>query len=322
MKYIEVNITTTQNGKEPVEAKLLACGISGWQVIDFEEMRSFLENNPKLWDYVDESVFENESGLVTLRIYVTDDEIGESIIETVKEAIDEIEDVAQSGNFRKPTISLAWVDDENWLDNWKKYFVPFEIGEKIVVCPAWEKYSNPDKVVMVVEPGNAFGTGHHESTRLCIEALERYIKPGDMMLDLGCGSGILSVIGLLLGAEKCIAVDFNPNAAEITYNNAEMNGISRDRLTVYTDDVLQSEGLRASIKTLKYDCIAANIVADAIISLSPLIVEMGCLKPGGVFIASGIIGERLTEVVSALNGAGFDVIEAKITNDWVCVVSK
>jgi ribosomal protein L11 methyltransferase len=267
MKYIEVNITTTQRGKESVEAKLLACGIIGWQVIDFAEMRSFLKNNPKLWDYVDESVFEDETELVTLRTYVTDDETGEKIIETVKEAVGEIEDSATSGSLRKPTISLAKVDDENWLDNWKKYFVPFEIGEKIVICPAWEQYSNPDKIVMVVEPGSAFGTGHHESTRLSIEALERYIKHGDTMLDLGCGSGILSVIGLLLGAENCVAVDFNPNSEKITFYNVEINDISKDRLTFYTDDLFRSDSLRASIEALQYDCIVANIVADAIIPL-------------------------------------------------------
>ena len=321
MKYTEVNITTTRAGKEFVELTLLSANITGWQVIDFDEMREFLGNNPKLWDYIDDRVFAETSDFVTIRIYTSDDEIGKNIIKSITDEVKNLKQMMSNVDFGPLTITQIQVDDENWLDCWKKYFKPFEVGNNIVIRPTWEEYSNPQKVVMAIDPGNVFGTGHHETTRLCVKALETFVKSADVMLDLGCGSGILSVIGLLLGAESCVCIDYNPNAAATVYKNAEINGIAKDRIIVYTDDILQNRDLRVKIGAQKYDCIVANIVADAIIDLSPKLAELNCLKPAGVFIASGIISERSDEVLSALTNSGFNIIETQSENEWICLVS-
>jgi ribosomal protein L11 methyltransferase len=156
---------------------------------------------------------------------------------------------------------------------------------------------------------------------MCIEALEHYIKPEHTMLDLGCGSGILSVTGLMLGAEKCFAIDINPDAADITYQNAKVNNISKERLNVYTGDVINDSMLADLLMNEQYDCIVANIVADAIISLSKPISKYKCLKPDGVFISSGIIKDRADDVISALKNTGFKITEIKTMGEWVCVVS-
>ena len=179
---------------------------------------------------------------------------------------------------------------------------------------------------MEIEPGNVFGTGQHETTRLCIEVLERYIKPGDVIMDVGCGSGILSIISLMLGADYCVAVDFNPDVPEAVYQNARLNKISIDKLDMRVGDVFASPHLLMPIiPSYKYtidgfDCIVANIVADAIINLTPLIIDMECLKPDGLFIASGIMNDSVDSVISTLKAAEFNVINVDVLGDWSCVV--
>ena len=251
----------------------------------------------------------------------------------------------------KVIIIQSAVSDDNWRDAWKTYFKPIEIGKNIVIKPAWEVYDNPGKLIFQIEPGNVFGTGQHESTRMCIEALEQYIKPGDIIMDIGCGSGILAIIGLMLGAEYCAAVDHNPDVTKAVMQNASLNGISRDKLDIRIGDFFENPELlkpiekacykeasdavcdkTAQMNTNKarkniadynsYDCIIANIVADAIIPLSPLIAEASCLKPDGLFIVSGIIIERLDEVLAALDGADFKIEEIKKLGEWACVVGR
>ena len=321
MKWIEIGITTTSKGTEYVEAMLLCCGLSEWQVIDYDEMRSFLAEHPQQWDYVDERTFEDDTEYVTVKFYATDNESGKALIETVKTGLSDLKSTQTGVDLGSLAISLRQVDDETWLDSWKAYFKPLEIGSKIVIKPAWEQYTNTGKIVVDLDPGHVFGTGQHETTRLCIEALERCTEVGDTMLDLGCGSGILSVIGIMLGAEKCIAVDFDPNAADITYHNAERNGIAKDKLSVLTGDIINCPHLYEQIIVNKYDIITANIVADTVIKLSAMIAEMNCLKPGGVFITSGIIADRAEEVYSALKNAGFNDVKTDIASEWVCLTA-
>ena len=321
MKWLEISITTSAIGIEHVEATLLMCGISGWQVYDIDEMRTFLAENPKEWDCIDEAAFENYPNNATLMFFVADDENGIEIIEDVKAELNALSYSLPDIDLGSLELTATQVDDENWLESWKEFFVPFEIGENLVIKPSWEEYSNDEKIVVDINPGHVFGTGHHETTRLCIEALERRIKPGDIMLDLGCGSGILSIIGILLGAKESIAADHSPGAAGVTYLNAEANGIPKEKLTVHIGDVVADAHLHEKISSGKYDCIVANIITDVIISLSPIIACMGCLKPGGLFISSGIITERLDEVHQALRDSGFDIIETTVDGGWACVIA-
>jgi len=322
MKWIEVSIATTSSGAESVEAQLLIGGVSGWQIIDPDEMRRFLAENPMLWDYADDSLFEDSPEYVIIRFYAADNEHGRAMIETVKTGLDSLKKSLPDADLGSLAISLEQVDDESWPDSWKKYFKPFGIGKNIVIRPEWEEYSQEGKTVVAVEPGHMFGTGLHETTRMCIEALEQYIKPGDTMLDLGCGSGILAVTGIVLGAAKCVAVDINPEAAGVTYNNAELNGISGEKLHVHTGDIINSPALQEQVSAYKYDCITANIVADVIIPLSELTAKMNCIKPGGTLIASGIILERLDEVLAAFLSSGFSIVETLTAGGWACVVVK
>ena len=322
MKWIEINITTSTSGVEHIESMLLSIGISGWQILDRDEMRSFLDNNPAQWDYIDESLFDDYPESVTVRLYETDNKAGRLMIEKIRTGIDDLQKIHPDIDFGPLPVSVRHAGEDTWLDSWKKYFKPLEIGENIVIKPEWEEYIHTGKIVMNIDPGHVFGTGHHETTRLCIEELEDRIKPGDIMLDLGCGSGILSVIGLLLGAKKCVAVDINRNAVEITRQNAKKNGIAETRLTALYGDILHDRRLRKQVGSHAYDCIVANIVADTIISLSPLIAGMGCLKPEGIFITSGIIDSSLDEVLTGFKNSGYDLIDVRTENDWACVTAK
>ena len=205
------------------------------------------------------------------------------------------------------------MSEEDWANNWKAYYKPLEIGERLVVRPSWEAIGDTDRVVLSLDPGMAFGTGTHQTTRLCLEFLERLVKNGDEMLDLGCGSGILSIAGLLLGASHAIAVDIDPIVETIAAENAAMNGI-KDEYRIMTGDILSDDGIKREISKQRYDIVTANIVASVIIKLAPQIPAL--LKDDGVFIASGIILERLDEVKNAFANNGLKVLEVKKLDEW------
>ena len=215
--------------------------------------------------------------------------------------------------FGRLAVELSGIKEEDWANNWKAYYKPLEIGERLVVRPSWETIGDTDRVVLSLDPGMAFGTGTHQTTRLCLEFLERLVKNGDEMLDLGCGSGILSIAGLLLGASHAIAVDIDPIVETIAAENAAMNGI-KDEYRIMTGDILSDDGIKREISKQRYDIVTANIVASVIIKLAPQIPAL--LKDDGVFIASGIILERLDEVKDALANNGLKVLEVKKLDEW------
>ena len=215
--------------------------------------------------------------------------------------------------FGRLAVELSGIKEEDWANNWKAYYKPLEIGERLVVRPSWEAIGDTDRVVLSLDPGMAFGTGTHQTTRLCLEFLERLVKNGDEMLDLGCGSGILSIAGLLLGASHAIAVDIDPIVETIAAENAAMNGI-KDEYRIMTGDILSDDGIKREISKQRYDIVTANIVASVIIKLAPQIPAL--LKDDGVFIASGIILERLDEVKDALANNGLKVLEVKKLDEW------
>ena len=320
MSWTQTVITTTSAGVEHIEAKLIKCGISGWQVIDLEEMRSFLYDNPMHWDYIDERLFENMPEYVTIKLYTAADEAGRASLEAVKAELSGLANSNPHIDFGPLALSSNLVDDEDWHDAWKEFFVPLDIGERIVVRPAWEEHSSEGKLVVGIDPGYVFGTGQHETTRMCIEALERHVKPGDAMLDLGCGSGILSVVGLMLGADKCVAVDINPDAAGIVFHNAQINSISTDRISVHIGDIVNDPHIQELTGAGKYDCITANIVTDVIVPLMPIVAKRELLKPCGVLIVSGIIKDRLDESLIAAKSAGFTALETKESGEWASLV--
>jgi ribosomal protein L11 methyltransferase len=218
-------------------------------------------------------------------------------------------------------VTMKNIKEEDWANNWKKYFKPFAIGNRIMIKPSWEELTEEtDKVILKIDPGHIFGTGTHETTQCCIEHIENYVKEGDKVLDVGCGSGILSIASLLLGARYAAAVDIDPNAIEIVTQNAKMNDMEDDRYDVYAGNILEDEKFISTFGGKTYNVVEANIVADIIIALSPMVPNF--IKDNGIFICSGIISERYDDVVAALTANGFKELETKRKKDWVAIASQ
>lgn len=239
----------------------------------------------------------------------------------IRNTVAEMKQLDDESKFGRLEIHIDNMKEEDWANNWKKYFHPLEVGEKILIKPEWEELKdNTDRIVFNINPGMSFGTGGHYTTQLCIETLEKYIKPGVKVLDLGCGSGILSIISLLLGADSAFAVDIDPNAVDIAYQNAGMNDVDISKYTVKAGDIITNTELQNEIAKNEYDVVVANIVADVIIALAPKAREY--MKKGGVFITSGIIEDRVDDVKAALEKCGFEINSIKQRKDWVSIVCK
>ena len=212
---------------------------------------------------------------------------------------------------------LSSLREEDWANNWKQYFKPFKVGERLAVKPSWEDYVNDDnRVILEIDPASSFGTGQHHTTRLCLELLEKSLNNGDKLLDMGCGSGILSIAAILLGAESAVAVDIDQNAANIARENAAKNNITSPQYTTYYGDITRDAALADRIDG-EYDIITANIVADVLIAMKDCFMRY--LKKGGTLIVSGIITERKDEVIDALIGAGFTSVETNVREGWAAV---
>ncbi len=316
--WIQAVIYTTTAGIEPVSGRLYQLGITGLEIEDETDFKTFLEENRSAWDYVDEALLKEKSGETNIKIYVTDDSAGREMLNEAKRTMAELKAMDAEGLFGSLRFALTDVDEEDWANNWKQYFKPLSIGEKILVLPEWETLTEEtDRTVFVINPGMSFGTGSHHTTKLCLERLEKYIKPGMEILDLGCGSGILSAVALLLGAASATAVDIDPNATRIARENAQRNGIEDSRYRVFTGNVLEDENLVEAISDRKYDLILANIVADVIIALAPKITLL--LKPQGVYITSGIITERGDEVQAAYAKEALSKLNVSQSGDWLAL---
>ena len=313
MNWIKINIITTSAGIDPVCSALGDLGITGVEISDKDDFKEFLENNRKYWDYVDEELEKLKTADTKITAYVADDRDGLLTLSQIEKSIAAMRSADPGQKFGALKILTSQIKDEDWTENWKQYFKPLEIGEKVLVQPEWLPLEGEtERVVFRVNPGMTFGTGSHDSTRFCIEEIEKHIKPGCDMLDLGCGSGILSIIALLLGAGHCDAADIDPAAVDVAYSNLEINGLSRERLDVTCGDIISSSSVRARFG--KYDLVAANIVADVIIALAPLV--RGFMKDGAVFVCSGIINERAAEVKEALESSGLKIINKKRSDEW------
>ncbi len=320
MEWIKASVRTTSEGVELVFGTLLSCGINGAQIIDPSDLRRFLEEEPLQWDYVDEALLNGTDDGALVEFYVTPDAAGRETLRAVQSRLNAL--VLEDTGIPLGSLSLTGetVSDEVWLNEWKKHYKPFHISKSVVVVPVWEHYNaKPGEVIFTIDPGSVFGTGLHQTTRLCAEALEEYIKPGDFLLDIGCGSGILSIIGLLLGAEGVFACDFDPAAAISARDNALRNPVNPNALTVLTGNILTDEAVNKAASARPADMVLANIVADVIIKLAPK--AKGFLKPGGFFIASGIIDERIGDVLAALLENNFEIERELRLDGWYCVVA-
>ena len=321
MDWIKVTIYTTSEGIEPVSGRLYQLGISGLEIEDEKDFKDFLENNKQYWDYVDDELIKKMEGETTVKTYVSNDTAGRELLLSIKSTLAELKTLDENNEFGRLETEIENMTELDWANNWRQYFHPIEIGKKLMIKPEWEELPEPtDRIVFNIEPGMSFGTGSHYTTQLCLEELEKYITPGVKMLDLGCGSGILSIISLLLGASEAVAVDIDPNAVDTAYSNAKRNGVGRESYKVLSGNVISDVDIQKEISKSKYDVIAANIVADVIIALAPKAREY--MKDDGVFITSGIIEDRLEDVKKALQENNFKIVKINQRKDWVSIVCK
>lgn len=316
MDWIKATITTTSEGIDPVSGRLLELGISGIEIADKNDFTEFLENNRKYWDYVDEELERLKDADTTITFYLSCGAAGIEQLNAVKASMKALAAMDTDKVYGSLEIKSENVADKDWSEIWKQYFHPISVGKNILIQPAWEKADAPQgKCVFTVNPGMSFGTGSHPSTRFCLEEIEKYIKDGDSVLDLGCGSGILSITALLLGAKSAVAVDIDSNATDVAYDNLALNHLSKDLYTTYTGDITSDADLRGKLG--RHDIVIANIVADVIIALAPYVRSF--MKDDAVFICSGIILERLDEVKSALTENGLKIKEIKNDDDWAAI---
>lgn len=308
LTWLEVILDVKATELDEISGKLITAGVPGLVVEDEEEFHRFLEENRQYWDYVDDELLERMKGITRIKFYVTDDEDGKAQLARYLTDI----------SLPYTTIPLK---EKDWAHSWQKYYHPIEIGTRLYIVPEWEKGTPiPNgRVPLYLNPGLTFGTGSHASTQLCLEGVEQYAKEGREVLDLGCGSGILSIAALALGASYAIAVDIDPKAVGVSYENAALNDIDKDRYLVRSGDVLSDETLFAELASRKYQLVLANIVADVIIPLSAPATSL--LEPDGIFICSGIIDSRSDEVANALQKNGLAIIEKKEKNGWVSFVA-
>ena len=311
MNWLELHIDTTNAFLETLEAALSAMGVDGLVIDDETEFQDFLENNHQYWDYVDEDLEKSMAGKSRVTFYLEANDDGLAKVGEVRIALEQLK--AQHTNYGTLLMTMNTMQNEDWENNWKQYYKPMEIGERLLVIPEWEQAETNGRVPLILDPGLTFGTGSHATPRLCLTALEKAVHGGEKVLDLGCGSGILSIAALKLGAAEATAVDIDDKCLTVAYDNAALNGIYQDTYTVKVGDILGDESVRAELGG-GYDIVLANIVSDVIIALAPMVHSL--LKEGGLFLCSGIIDTRAEEVKGKLLEAGLEILEERSSEGW------
>ena len=309
MAWLEITIKTQAAGIEETAAVLTAAGFADLVLEDQAEFESFLDENKAYWDYIDESLQQKLEGLSQIKLYLEDtDKAGLSRLEEV---------VAQQGL----TMECTQMEQTDWEESWKDNYPPQNVGEKLVVLPYWLAQQDTDgRLPVILDPGLTFGTGAHPSTQMVMGAMEQRVKPGDSCLDLGSGSGILSICALRLGAKSAVGVDIDPKAEDIARQNAEFNGFGAPEFTALTGNVTADKRLMDRLSKEHYHVVLVNIVADVIIGLAPVLPCF--LDEDSVLICSGILDTRLEEVCAALEQTGLELTQTYEQEDWRCVCAK
>ena len=320
MQWLELTIQTSSAGIDLVAERLTVLGYDSFIIDDQADFDDFLENNKQYWDYVDEDLARRMQGVSQIRLYLEDGPSAMEEVSSLRSQMLLLRSQYPKAELGTLEISLANLQDEDWENNWKQYYQPLPIGEKLLVVPQWLTPENPEgRLPVLLDPGMIFGTGAHASTQMCMIALEQAVHGGETVIDLGSGSGILSITALLLGASHATGVDIDPKAEDIARENAAINGLGADRFTAVTGDVIADNAMMERLSG-EYDLVLANIVADVIIPLSPLVPRF--LKADGLFICSGILEQRLDEVKAAIIKAGLEIVSVRMIEDWCQITAR
>ncbi len=307
MAWLEITINTNSAEIETVAEQLTARGFSDLVIEDQQEYETFLDENRAYWDYIDEQLQQQLQGLSRIKLYIEDtDEASLSRLKSTADALGLTPEIAQ-------------MPETNWEESWKDSYPPVEIGEKLVILPYWlaQDYAG-ERLQVILDPGLTFGTGAHPTTQMVVAAMERTVKAGDRCLDLGSGSGILSLVALRLGAGCAVGVDIDPKAEDIARENAAYNQFSAPEFTALTGNVTEDHAIMQRLSAQKWDVVLVNIVADVIISLAPVLPHF--LSEETTLICSGILDTRLDDVLDAMARAGLTITKTYAQEDWRCIL--
>ena len=308
MAWLEITVNTASKDVEDVAARLTARGYADLVIEDQAEFESFLEENRAYWDYIDDEFQKKLEGLSRIKLYLEEgDEAGLARLRDT---------VAELGL----TVEAKPLPETDWEESWKDSYPPQEVGKNLVVLPYWLAEEETDRKKIILDPGLTFGTGAHPSTQMVMEAMEQRVQPGWHCLDLGSGSGILSITALRLGAQSAVGVDIDPKAEDIARENAAYNGFGSPAFTALTGNVTEDKALMGRLSENHYDLLLVNIVADVIIGLSPILPDF--MGEHTLLICSGILDSRLGDVTAALKKAGLTVTEIRAKEEWRCVLAK
>ena len=319
MQWLELTIKTDSRGLELLCTELTEAGFDSFVVEDREEFAEFLETSGDYWDYVDEELNEKMQGLSQVRLYL-EAECAVERLELLDRLLAELPKRYPHSEFGELTVTPENVPEEDWENSWKKNFQPLPVGQRLLVVPRWMSVEDREgRLPVILDLGLTFGTGAHDSTRMCMEALESLIRGGERVADLGSGSGILSISALRLGAESAVGIDVDPMAEDIARGNAALNGYSEPVFRACTGNVIEDREAMERLAEGGYDVVCANIVAGVLIALAPVVPCF--LRPEGRFLCSGILREREEEVRHSLEQAGLRIIGCQRTEEWSCLIA-
>ena len=315
MKWNQFRLKTTTQAEDIVSSMLMDLGIQGVQIEDKVPLTK--EDKEQMFVDILPDI-PADDGTAYLTFYLDEEEDKGTILLNIRKELDKMRAYLDVGAC---VIEESQTEDVDWVNNWKQYFHQFYIDD-ILVIPSWEKVEekDSDKLVIHIDPGTAFGTGMHETTQLCIRQLKKYVKDDTMILDVGCGSGILGMLALKFGARYSVGTDLDPCAIDATHENMEVNGIRKDQYEVMIGNIIDDKAVQDKAGYGKYDIVAANILADVLVPLTPVIVNQ--MKPGGIYITSGIIEDKEETVVQAVKAAGLEVLEVNHQVEWVSVTAR
>ena len=315
MKWNKFRIETTTEAEDLVSSMLMDLGIQGIEIEDNIPM-SQREKEQMFVDILPETGVDD--GVAYISFYLEEEDDKEAVLAKVRAELEDMRAYIEVGS---GSIEESQTEDVDWVNNWKKYFHQFYVDD-ILIIPSWEnvKPEDENKMIVHIDPGTAFGTGMHETTQLCIRQIRKYTTEHTRILDVGCGSGILGMLALMFGAEYSVGTDLDPCAIDATRENMQVNGITEDRYEVMIGNIIDDKAVQDKVGYEKYDIVAANILADVLVPLTPVIVNQ--LKPGGIYITSGIIDDKEETVVNAVKAAGLEVLEVNYQGKWVSVTAR